>query len=161
MNTGIPANIVLATELDIPVPSDALSCPCGCCTREDAANGTNCFDMRKAPVGHVELPPARLVIDHSIIPTADLAIALANAAMDPDGQVFPWQPAYPLIGSTVYYSFQLWTVAHRERGPGQDCDSKMVTLVGQGHAGWMTVTRGELRPITWSQGDENWLGVEA
>lgn len=97
---------------------------------------------------------------HDAIPAADLAIALANAKLDPDGQVYPWLPGYPLIGATVVTDGQLWTVAHRERGPGQDSDVKLVKLVGQGHDGKATVTRGELRPVTWTDADEGWRGRE-
>lgn len=97
---------------------------------------------------------------HDAIPAADLTIVLANAALDPDGQIFPWRSGYPLIGSTVVAEGQLWTVVHRERGPGQDQDSKLVKLVGQGHDGQFTVTRGELRPVTWTDADESWQGHE-
>lgn len=97
---------------------------------------------------------------HAAIPAADLTTALANAALDPDGQVYPWLPAYPLIGATVVAEGQLWTVAHRERGPGRDNPVKLVKLVGQGHDGILVATRDELRPVTWTNADESWKGRE-
>lgn len=117
MNTGIPANIVLASE----------------------------------PMSN---------FSHRAIPYADLVIAQYNAVQDPDGQVYPWLPAYPLIGSTVVAEGQLWTVVHRERGPGPDSPIKLCKLVGQGHDGILVATRDELRPVTWTDGDEGWQGRE-
>jgi hypothetical protein len=100
----------------------------------------------------------RVDIDHSDIPRNDLRIAKVNAARDPDGQVFPWRPMYPLIGATVYYDGRLWTVAWKERGPSSEQPTSEVKLVGQGHDDTALATRGELRPITWTQRDEDLLG---
>jgi hypothetical protein len=96
-----------------------------------------------------------VVIDHSRIPRSDLRIALANASRDPDGQVFPWRPMYPLVGATVYYDGRLWTVFQKERGPESTAS---VELVGQGHDDEATAKRGELRPVTWTQSDEDGRG---
>jgi hypothetical protein len=98
-----------------------------------------------------------VVIDHSAIPGSDLRIAKGNAAHDPDGQVFPWRSMYPLVGATVYYDGRLWTVAWKERGPGSEQPTAEVKLVGQGHDDMVLATRGELRPITWTQRDEERL----
>ncbi|HEY6117469.1 MAG TPA: hypothetical protein VI172_16065 [Candidatus Dormibacteraeota bacterium] len=100
-----------------------------------------------------------VTIDTSRIPATDLDIALRNAALDPDGQVFPWMPAYPLVGSTVYHDGQLWTVVHRERGPWPETDIDVVKLQGQGRDAAAVTTRGELRPITWTQADEDGLDL--
>jgi hypothetical protein len=89
-----------------------------------------------------------VVIDHSDIPRDDLRIAKNNAARDPDGQVFPWESMYPLAGSTVYYDGKLWTVFSKGR-------DNQVRLVGQGHDDMVFAPLGELRPITWTQGDED------
>jgi len=101
---------------------------------------------------------SNVIIDHSDIPRDDLRIAKGNASHDPDGQVFPWRPLYPLIGATVYYDGMLWIVSGKERGPGSDQLTSGVKLVGQGHDDTAIVTRGELRPVTWTQHDEDWLG---
>lgn len=95
-------------------------------------------------------PVVPVVIDHSDIPHDDLRIAKRNAARDPDGQVFPWESMYPLAGSTVYYDGRLWTVFSKERGDE-------VKLVGQGHGDTARALLGELRPITWTQRDEDRL----
>lgn len=98
-------------------------------------------------------------IDHSAIASDVLDIAIANAALDPDGQTFPWLPGYPLIGSTVYHDGQLYTVSHCERGPGKQDDSKLIRMAGQGHDGTAVATRGELRPVSWTQRDEDWRHI--
>jgi hypothetical protein len=95
-----------------------------------------------------------VVIDHSDIPRGDLRIAMGNASRDPDGQIFPWRPMYPLVGATVYYEGRLWTIARKERGPGSEQPTAEVKLAGQGHDDTAIATRGELRPVTWSQHDE-------
>jgi hypothetical protein len=81
-----------------------------------------------------------------------LKLALANAKHDPDGQVFPWRGAYPLAGGTVYYEGKLWTVVQKSRG-----DQTRVKLAGQGHDEVVTAARGDLRPVTWTQHDEERL----
>jgi N-acetyl-anhydromuramyl-L-alanine amidase AmpD len=101
-----------------------------------------------------------VVIDHDDIPPSVMRIALGNAKRDPDGQVFPWRSMYPLIGATVYFDGRLWTVARKERGPGSEQPTAEVQLVGQGHDDEAIATRGELRPVTWTQHDEDWLGRE-
>ena len=100
-----------------------------------------------------------LVIDLTSagIPAGDLEIALANAKLDPDGQVYPWRDLYPLPGGAVVYDGQLWTVARKE--PGPDHDLQMVGLEGQGHDNSRTVCRYELRPVTWTALDEIELEV--
>jgi hypothetical protein len=94
-----------------------------------------------------------LALDPSRIPPDDLRIALANALRDPDGQVYPWRDGYPLVGATVVYGDQLWTVAGKEPGLGTGL-STMVRIDGQGHDGRALAVRYELRPVTWSALDE-------
>ena len=95
-----------------------------------------------------------LALDPTHIPANDLTIALANAALDPDGQVYPWRPGYPLVGATVVYGDRLWTVAGKERGPGADEPTAIVRLDGQGHDGRDQAVAYELRPVTWTLADE-------
>lgn len=97
----------------------------------------------------------RMIIDHSHIPRSDLRIAMGNASRDPDGQVFPWRPMYPLFGATVYFDARLWTVAQKERGSSSEQPTAEVKLVGQDHDEEIIATRGELRPVTWTQQDED------
>lgn len=103
------------------------------------------------------LTAAALVIDHSAILAADLEIALANAARDPDGQVYPWRAGYPLIGSTVFCAGELWTIIAKERGPGEDKPTAIFSLAGCGDNDRtaILVTRSELRPVTWTQDQED------
>lgn len=93
------------------------------------------------------------------IPADDLAIALANAKRDPDGQVYPWLPGYPLAGATVAYDGRLWTVAGKERGVSADSPGAVVRLGGQGHDDSATACAYELRPVTWTALDELELEV--
>ena len=106
---------------------------------------------------HIEEPHGRtgrkLTINHRRIPPGDLKIAMFNASRDPDGQTFPWRALYPLAGSTVYHAGKLWTVFDRTG----DGPSATVHLVGQGHDAEATVRRDDLRPITWTQRDEDKL----
>lgn len=95
----------------------------------------------------------RLIIDHRRIPPEDLRIEKSNASHSPDGETFPWYPRYPLAGGTVYYNGKLWTVFDKEG----DGPSMRVHLVGQGHDGEVTAPRDKLRPITWTQRDEDQL----
>lgn len=96
----------------------------------------------------------RLTINHRRIPPEHLRIALRNAARAPDGETFPWRPGYPLAGGTVYHDGKLWIVASKAgEGP-----SMRVNLTGEGHGAMTTATRDELRPITWTQHDEDQLG---
>ncbi len=102
---------------------------------------------------------ARLVrrevaIDHSRIPRVDLRIAMENAQGDPDGQVFPWLPGHPLVGSTVYYEGQLWTAGRTPSGRGARRPTAIVHLVGEGHDDEVNARFGDLRPVTWTQRDE-------
>lgn len=102
-----------------------------------------------------EAAPALVInIGRGDIPADNLAIALANAALDPDGQVYPWRDGYPLAGATVVYDGQLWTVFRTERGPGENEPTAIVHLEGQGHDGSRIATRDELRPVSWTAGDE-------
>lgn len=87
-----------------------------------------------------------LTIDHTRIPHDVLAIALANADRDPDGQVFPWRPMYPLAGSTVYFDGQLWGVVDKDYAGARPC----ALLVGTGHDGETIAPIGDLRPVTWT-----------
>lgn len=88
-----------------------------------------------------------LAIDTSGIPRADLAIELAGASNDPDGQQFPWRPSYPLVGQSVLHLGKLWTVS----GPSDRFDADHLRLIGCGHTGDCHARRSELRPVTWTQ----------
>lgn len=111
-----------------------------------------------------------LTISHTNIRHDVLHTELANAKLDPDGQVFPWRELYPLVGQTVYCDGQFWTVAHKEHGTRlaeRDCataDLAMVQLHRVGAPNGLdgrltfTATRGELRPVTWTQDDEDVFG---
>lgn len=101
-----------------------------------------------------------VVIDHADIRRSDLRIARENARRDPDGQIFPWRSGYPLVGSTVYFDGRLWTVSKKERGPGSEQPTANVRLVSQGDDDTAIATLGELRPVTWTQHDEDWRGRE-
>lgn len=107
-----------------------------------------------------------VAIDHSGIPSADLEIALRNAALSPDGEVYPWRDLYPLVGQTVYAvdgegTGKLWIVASKERPAGAaDSPIAVVSLVGCGHDASLVAARYELRPVSWSQHDEMWRGRE-
>lgn len=107
-----------------------------------------------------------MLISHTNIRHDVLHTELANAKLDPDGQVFPWRDLYPLVGQTVYCDGQFWAVAHKEPtaqgiDPG---DLAVVQLhrVGapNGLDGRLTfvATRGELRPVSWTQDDEDVFG---
>lgn len=84
-----------------------------------------------------------ITIAHNLIAPDVLAIARNAAALDPDGQIFPWRDGYPLAGSTVYWDFQLWTVAQN--------DGDMVLLVGCGHDAEELTLPAALRPVSWTQ----------
>lgn len=87
------------------------------------------------------------------IPAADLEIALRNAKLDPDGQVYPWRDGYPLPGGTVVYDGQLWTVHSRQPAAGDD-PGAILRLDGQGHDGRTKACAYECRPVTWTALDE-------
>lgn len=89
------------------------------------------------------------------IPAGDLAVALANAQRDPDGQIFPWRDGYPLVGQTVVYERQLWHVRQTERGPGANEPIAIVKLDGEGHDGVASATRADLRPVIWTAAQED------
>lgn len=95
----------------------------------------------------------RLIINHRRIPPEDLKIAKFNASRDPAGQTFPWLPTYPLAGSTVYHAGKLWIVyASDGYGP-----TDLVHLQGEGHDNAASVPRDQLRPISWTQHQEDRL----
>jgi hypothetical protein len=87
------------------------------------------------------------------IPADDLKIALANAALDTDGQIYPWRSGYPLAGGTVAYDGRLWTVSGKQPHSGDD-PGAIVLLDGQGHDGRARAVAYELRPVTWTALDE-------
>lgn len=87
-----------------------------------------------------------LTIDHSLIAADTLAIARRAAALDPDGQIFPWRDGYPLAGSTVYFDLRLWTVVQN--------DGDAVLLVGCGHDLETLELAHDLRPVSWTQQNE-------
>lgn len=93
-----------------------------------------------------------LTIDHSHINPTNLRMALRNAARSPEGQVYPWRDLYPLAGQTVYACGQLWIVAGKENG--RIDDQAMVQLAELGGDALLVATRGDLRPVTWTQDDE-------
>jgi len=97
---------------------------------------------------------APVVVDHRRIPRGDLEIALGNAGRNPDSETFPWLPQYPTVGSTVYYDGKLWTVYKKGRGDDRDMTT-LVHLTGQGHDDETTRARGDLRPVSWTQTDED------
>lgn len=109
---------------------------------------------------HVQLSHVAQVIDHSSIPTEDLAMALRNDAVAPWQTQYPWQASYPHAGQTVYCQGKLWLVAGREEGPCRDTPIGIVQLVGCGHDDRLTTLRYELRPASWTQRDEDWVGIE-
>lgn len=101
-------------------------------------------------------PP--VVIDIAAIPPDDLAMELGNAAKDPDGQVFPWRDLYPLAGSTVYLAGELWMPYAREpMDPLRGSCYELVRLSGVGRDARMVARRCDLRPVTWTQQDEDAL----
>jgi hypothetical protein len=97
----------------------------------------------------------RVVVDHSHIPHDNLRIALNNARRNPDGEVFPWLSQYPTIGATVYYDGRLWTVLRKGRHRNDSSMTMPIGLVGQGHEDETTQARGDLRPVSWTQADED------
>lgn len=98
-----------------------------------------------------------VVIDHQNIHTDDLELAVDNAHLSPDGEVYPWLPLYPLAGQTVYWDGKLWTVYRKERGSRIGIDTDFIKLTGYGHDAVAVATAGELRPVTWTQSDEHFL----
>ncbi len=90
-----------------------------------------------------------LAIDHSHIDPTELELAMANAQLDPDGQVFPWRPMYPLAGQTVYSCANgvglLWIVVGKLPQPEGE------PLVGASDRDVLvTCNRERLRPVSWS-----------
>ena len=96
-----------------------------------------------------------VTIDHGRIPREDLRIALANAERNPDGETFPWLPQYPTAGGTVYYGGRLWTVVGKDRHRDDRSMATRVHLEGQGHDDSTVQARGDLRPVSWTQRDED------
>ena len=96
----------------------------------------------------------KVVVDHRRIPSGDLRIAKENARLDPDSQVFPWRSSlYPLVGTTVYYDGKLWTVYSRSAA------TALLTGRVHGEEEERIAPLGELRPVTWTQHDEDRLGL--
>jgi hypothetical protein len=103
-----------------------------------------------------------VTIDRSNIPADLLTAELEAAKSDPDGQVYPWRPLYPLAGQTVYCDGKLWTVG-AVSGPDYSAqmrgelssqrDIVRLHLIGEVHTTSLAY-RGELRPVTWTQADE-------
>lgn len=102
----------------------------------------------------------KLTIDHTRIRADILTIERTNAHHDPDGSVFPWRDLYPLSGQSVYHAGLLWYVGGKL--PGEPADLRHLYLLGpatsldQQEA--VTVDRSELRPVTWTQDDEDVFG---
>lgn len=100
----------------------------------------------------------RITIDRSAIPQADLDREMTRAAYDPRGQDFPWRYMYPLVGQTVYHGGRLWTVVRKEPH-APDADIDIVRLYGCHHDDSMWAARGDLRPVCWTQTDEDNLAT--
>jgi len=109
-------------------------------------------DQELARVQSRELSAAR----SRTIPHDDLQLALKNARRDPDGQVFPWLPGYPLVGGTVYYDGRLWTVAKKPRGDSGESSTALIHLWGQGHDDAASAERQDLRPVAWAE-EHGWI----
>ncbi len=98
-------------------------------------------------------------VDHSKISVVDLdMVSRWNSAWNPDGCMFPWLDSQPVIGSVVYYEGGLWTVVDREAGYAAESPSA-ITLILPAWTPWREEevrgpTRSELRPVTWTQGQE-------
>lgn len=112
----------------------------------------------------------KLTIDHSRIEPRLLAAELEIAALHPDEQAYPWLGDYPLTGQTVYCGGQLWTVggvtgpdyAARIQGKASSGrDIVQLSRTEDSDAGSRHDTclafRSELRPVTWTQDDEDRL----
>ncbi len=92
----------------------------------------------------------------------DIALANAAAALDPDGQVFPWVGQYPLAGQIVQWQGELWTCL---RIPNAYCgtdDSTRRNLVsvahdieGLGHETQYAIPCSEMRPAAWTKAKED------
>lgn len=98
-------------------------------------------------------------VDHSRIPAADRVAAVAQLLADAAGQQFPWLDGHPRIGAVVYWDGGLWTVLDRESGPTAESPSA-ITLIGPAWRAWPIeeqrgVARAELRPVTWTQAQED------
>ncbi len=103
-----------------------------------------------------------LNIDHSRIDARVLTVERVHADRDPDGQVFPWRAGYPLAGQTIYYAGALWYIIAVEPRSCPLDDGTIVSLIRCGllegdPRDIAAATRGELRPVTWTQEDERAL----
>lgn len=98
-------------------------------------------------------------IDKSHIPAPVLVTALRNAELDPDGQIFPWHDGYPLVGQTVYADGALWSIWTKTRGAHEHEPGAVIKLVNEVTHEGSTKTRGEVRPVTWTQTDEDALAA--
>jgi hypothetical protein len=91
-----------------------------------------------------------LTIDHTTIAPETLAIARSAAALDPDGQIYPWRDGYPLVGATVYWDGQLWNIVDKDGGA-------VLLLVGCGVDSDGMAEARDVRPVLWTQEDEQHL----
>jgi hypothetical protein len=76
-----------------------------------------------------------LLADLTSIPEDDLAMGVASAGLDPDGEAQPWSAGYPQSGQTVAAldcegTMRLWVVVAKESGPGAGMPTAMVRLAG-------------------------------
>lgn len=105
-----------------------------------------------------------MIIDHSSIDPEQLSAgsSMARLADDELAHHYPWLPSYPREGQAVYYDRRLWCVRSVEAGPGADEPTAFVKLVGTVDGLYVehTAARYELRPVTWTQADEDWMGRE-
>lgn len=105
-----------------------------------------------------------MIIDHSSIDPEMLSAVCGMAKLVDDHMAlsYPWLPGYPSEGQAVYYDRRLWTVVGLETGPGADEPTALAKLVGNqdGLYAERVAVRYEIRPVTWTQDDEDWVGRE-
>lgn len=104
-----------------------------------------------------------MIIDHSNIDPTDLQAHRLAAELSPDAEAYPWLESFPGKEQTVYSNGRLWTVGAVEKGPCANEQIAMVKLRRRDQDGTEVTTvtvRSELRPVTWNQADEDWLGRE-
>ena len=112
----------------------------------------------------------KLTIDHSRIDPTLLAAEREIETLSPERKVYPWTETYPLAGQTVYCGGQLWTVGevtgpdYNARYRGELSSPRDVLRLSRTQRTKHGDTchsaqalRSELRPVTWTQADEDKL----